>query len=106
MSDAEGSLAKASTSTRQYQGRWCYSYRGIDRNGHPADVRLSETRDLAAAKAFFRSARDGTGVVPNRVTSDGHSSYPGAIVSALGEHVTSRSRWLDAGSYIRGVFAS
>ena len=34
-------------------GRWCYLYRAIDRNGQLVDVRLSETRDLAAAKAFW-----------------------------------------------------
>ncbi len=66
-------------------GQWYYLYRAIDRNGHLVDVRLSKTRDLAAAKAFFRSARAVTGVVPDRVTSDGHSSYPRAIASELGE---------------------
>ena len=34
-------------------GRWCYLYRAIDRFGALVDVRLSETRDMAAAKAFF-----------------------------------------------------
>ncbi len=72
-------------------GRWCYPYRAIDRHGHLVDVRLSQTRDLAAAKAFFRSARAVTGVVPDRVTSDGHSSYPRAIACELGEEVTHRT---------------
>ena len=36
------------------------------------DVRLSETRDLAAARAFFRSACAVTGVVPDRVTTGSH----------------------------------
>jgi putative transposase len=72
-------------------GRWCYLYRAIDRNGHLVDVRLSETRDLAAAKAFFRSARAVTGVTPDRVTSDGHRSYPRAIACELGEDVTHRT---------------
>ncbi len=72
-------------------GRWCYLYRAIDRNGHLVDVRLSETRDLAPAKAFFRSARAVTDVVPDRVTSDGHSSYPRAIACGLGEDVTHRT---------------
>ncbi len=72
-------------------GRWCYLYRAIDRNGHLVDGRLSETRDLAAAKAFFRSALTVTGVVPDRVTSDGHSSYPRAIACELGEDVTHRT---------------
>ncbi len=72
-------------------GRWYYLYRAIDRNGHLVDVRLSKTRDLAAARAFFRSARGVTGVVPDRVTSDGHSAYPRAIALELGEHVTHRT---------------
>ena len=55
------------------------------------DVRLSETRDLAAAKAFFRSAHAVSGVVPDRVTTDGHSSYPRAIACELGEDVTHRT---------------
>ena len=38
------------------QGEWHYLYRAIDRDGNLVDVRLSETRDLAAAEAFFRSA--------------------------------------------------
>ncbi len=48
-------------------GRWCYLYRAIDRNGHLVDVRLSETRDLAGAKAFFHSALVVTGVTPDRI---------------------------------------
>src|SRR4051794_11981609 len=38
------------------QGRWCYLYRAIDRSGALVDVMFSERRDMAAAKAFFRSA--------------------------------------------------
>jgi putative transposase len=63
------------------QGRWCYLYRAIDRHGALVDVRLSETRDMEAAKAFFRSAKVVTGVIPARVTTDGHDSYPRAIRS-------------------------
>lgn len=66
-------------------GRWCYLYRAIDRTGNLVDVRLSETRDLAAAKAFFTSARIVTGITPQRVTTDGHDAYPGAIKAELGE---------------------
>ena len=65
------------------QGRWCYLYRAIDRFGALVDVRLSETRDMAAAKAFFRSAKAVTGVIPARVTTDGHDSYPRAIRTEL-----------------------
>src|SRR3954462_1942555 len=37
-------------------------YRAIDRDGNLVDVYLSETRDIAAAKAFLRSARSVTQV--------------------------------------------
>jgi putative transposase len=60
------------------------------------DVRLSETRDMAAATAFFRSAKTVTGVTPARVTTDGHDSYPSAIRTELGKAVRHRtSRYLN-----------
>jgi transposase-like protein len=34
------------------QGRWCYRYRVIDTSGVLVDVRLSETRDMAAARGL------------------------------------------------------
>jgi putative transposase len=49
------------------------------------DVLLSETRDKAAAEAFFRSVRTVTGWVPERVTPDGHDAYPAASKAVLGE---------------------
>ena len=50
---------------------------------------LSEHRDLAAARAFFRSAKPVTGVTPDRVTTDGRDTYPRAIRTELGKHVGS-----------------
>ena len=73
------------------KGRLVYLYRAIDRDGNLVDVRLSETRDKTAARAFFRSACTVTGRIPARVTSDGHSSYPGAIKAELGETVRHRT---------------
>ena len=73
------------------RGRWCYLYRAIDRNGDLVDTMLSEHRDMAAAQAFFRSARSATGLVPDRVTTDGHGSYPRAIRSTLGRRVVHRT---------------
>ena len=64
-------------------GRWCYLYRAIDRNGTLVDVLFSETRDMAAARAFFRSAQAVTGVTPDRVTTDGHEDH-GASKAATG----------------------
>src|SRR5580704_10309521 len=70
---------------------WQYLYRAIDRAGALVDVMLSEHRDLAAAKVFFRSAKAVTGVTPDRVTTDGHDAYPRAIPTELGRHVRHRT---------------
>jgi putative transposase len=73
------------------RGRWCYLYRAIDRTGALVDTMLSEHRDMAAAKAFFRSAKSATGLTPDRVTTDGHGCYPRAIRATLGRHVEHRT---------------
>jgi transposase-like protein len=76
-------------------GRWCYVYRAIDSSGALVDVLFREQRDMKAARAFFRSAQAATGVMPKRVTTDGHDSYPRAIRTELGKdvrHRTSRYR--------------
>ena len=74
----------------------------LNRAQHPSDivalmdVLFSERRDMAAAKAFFRSAKVVTGVVPNRVTTDSHDSCPRAIRTELGKAVRPRtSRYLN-----------
>src|ERR671932_836021 len=64
-------------------GRWCYVYRAIDSTGALVDVLFSEHRDMKAAEAFFRSAKAVTGTTPDRVTTDGHDSYPRAIRAEL-----------------------
>jgi putative transposase len=51
------------------RGRWAYLYRAIDRDGNLVDTMLSEHRDMAAAQAFFRSAKAATGITPERVTT-------------------------------------
>jgi transposase-like protein len=44
---------------------WRYLYRAIDRSGALVDGMFSEHRDMAAAKAFFASAKMVTGVTPS-----------------------------------------
>ena len=51
------------------------------------DVRLSEKRDMAAAKAFFKQAHEVADVPPERVFTDGHRSYPRAIEEEWGTEV-------------------
>ena len=52
---------------------------------------LSQHSDMKAAKAFFRSARATMGYRPDRVTTDGHASYPRAIRIVLGKAVQHRT---------------
>lgn len=71
-------------------GVWKYLYRAIDRDGNLIDSRLSEHRDMDAAKRFFSAALEVAGQVPERVTTDGHDSSPRAIRETLGEGVKHR----------------
>jgi len=55
---------------------------------------LSTTRDMDAAKRFFACALKAVGQPPEKVTTDGHDSYPRAVRETLGPdvyHRTSRS---------------
>lgn len=75
----------------RFPWRWCYLYRAIDRSGALVDVMFGEHRDMTAAQAFFRSAQATTGTTPDRVTTDGHDSYPRAIRTELGKGVRHRT---------------
>ncbi len=72
-------------------GRWCYVYRAIDREGNLVDALLSERRDMDAAQRFFRQARALAGDAPAQVTTDGHDAYPRAIRETLGDGVSHRT---------------
>jgi putative transposase len=74
-------------------GRWCYMYRAIDREGNLVEALLSERRDMAAAQRFFAQALEVAEQAPEQVTTDGHDAYPRAIRETLGDgasHRTSR----------------
>src|SRR5919206_958886 len=61
------------------RGKWHYLYRGIDQDGQVLDCWLSQTRDLAAAEAFFRRTIGWTGCMPEHVVTDKAAFYPTAI---------------------------
>ncbi len=67
------------------KGTWC------DRDGNLVDSMVSEKRDMEAAKRFFKQAVDVVGHIPERVTTDGHDSYPRAIRETLGSDVLHRT---------------
>jgi putative transposase len=65
-------------------------YRAIDRDANRVDTMVSETRDMTAATVVCRSAKATMGFGPDRVTTDGHGSYPRAIRTTLGWKVQHR----------------
>ncbi|GHO63076.1 hypothetical protein KSC_019680 [Ktedonobacter sp. SOSP1-52] len=71
-------------------GKWCYVYRAIDRDGNLVNSMVSEKRNMDAAKRFFLQAVATIGQAPERVTTDGHDSYPRAIRETFGKEVIHR----------------
>ena len=51
------------------RGKWAYLYRAVDRDGQTLEFMLSENRDTAAARRFFKRAI-GTNGVPERIAID------------------------------------
>ena len=72
-------------------GKWCYLYRAIDEDGNLVDSKLSEKRDMDAAKQFFKQAVAVVGHTPEQVTTDEHRSYPHAIRETMGNDVLHRT---------------
>ena len=72
------------------KGKWSYLYRAIDRDGNLVESMLSATRDMEAARRFFRSAQSMVNAAPTQVTTDGTDAYPRAIREVLGSRVQHR----------------
>ena len=51
------------------KGKWTYLYRAVDRDGQTLDFMLSERRDLAAVRRFFKKTITSNGV-PQKVVID------------------------------------
>lgn len=57
------------------RGKWTYLYHAVDRDRQTLDVMLSEHRDTAAARRFFKRAVDTNGV-PDRIAIDKRRAVP------------------------------
>jgi len=73
-------------------GRQRYLFRAIDEQGQIIDVYLSDRRNAAAARAFFKQSLETSGVTPTRVTTDKAKCYPPVIrtMLPLAEHRSSK----------------
>jgi transposase-like protein len=61
------------------RGQWVYLYRAVDKCGQTIDFRLSKTRDVSAAKAFFKKAIRHQGQPPFTITLDGYAASHRAV---------------------------
>jgi transposase-like protein len=61
------------------RGHWTYLYRAVDKCGQTIDFWLSRTRDVSAAKAFFRRAIRHEGRPPHTITLDGYAASHRAV---------------------------
>src|SRR5947209_16370724 len=60
------------------KGEWVYLYRAVDKRGKTVESYLSRTRDMTAAKAFFRKAFKHHGE-PRVITLDGFEPTHAAL---------------------------
>ena len=66
------------------EGRWCYFYMAIDKEGNLVDMYLSDVRDQAAAEAFFKQVQNTTGIIPMQITTDKEAAVYPAIEAIFG----------------------
>jgi len=60
------------------RGEWKYLYRAVDKQCNTVDFLLSEHRDIAAAKSFFKKAIESRGI-PEKITLDGYAASHTAV---------------------------
>ncbi len=78
-------------------GRHAYLYRAVDQDGQVVDASVSERRNAAAARAFFKRALEATKVTPERVTTDKAKCYPPARRAVLPGVEHRRAKYLSNG---------
>ncbi len=72
------------------EGRWCYLYRAIDKEGNLVDVYLSDVRDQTAAEKFFRQTQKTTDVTPTQITTDKEPALYPAIKNVFSTEIKHR----------------
>jgi hypothetical protein len=85
------------------RGRWAYLYRAVDRDGDTVDFRLSPTRDVAAAKAFFRKALRTHKCAPFSITLDGYAASHRAVREMPREEEAWKNTKLRSSKYLNNL---
>jgi transposase-like protein len=84
------------------KGRWTYLYRAVDKQGRTVDFLLSERRDVAAAKRFFRNAIKNNGI-PRVVTLDAYAASHRAIAELKSVGTLPRRVRIRSSKYLNNV---
>ena len=84
------------------QGRWTYLYRAVDKYGRTVDFLLSERRDVAAAKRFFRQAMKNNGT-PRVITLDAYAASHRAVRELKSEGSMPRRVQIRSSKYLNNV---
>jgi transposase-like protein len=85
------------------RGEWTYLYRAVDKAGHTVDFRLSRTRDVAAAKSFFKKAMKHEGRPPHTITLDGYAASHRAVREIRNEGLLPKRTRLRSSKYLNNL---
>jgi transposase-like protein len=85
------------------RGHWTYLYRAVDKRGRTIDFRLSRTRDVSAAKAFFRKAIGHEGRPPQTITLDGYAASHRAVREMRGDGLLPKRTKLRSSKYLNNL---
>jgi transposase-like protein len=85
------------------RGEWTYLYRAVDKAGLTVDFRLSRTRNVAAAKAFFRKAVQHEGRSPQTITLDGYAASHRAVREIREDGLLSKRTRLRSSKYLNNL---
>ena len=85
------------------RGQWTYLYRAVDKAGQTVDFWLSTTRDVAAAKAFFKKAIRHVGRSPHTITLDGYAASHRAVREMQEDGLLPRRTKLRSSKYLNNL---
>jgi IS6 family transposase len=85
------------------KGRDRFLYRAVDSTGQTIDFLLTDRRDAAAAKRFFRRALRNDNSMPRAVNVDKNPAYPRAVMELKADGTISRRCRLRQCKYLNNI---
>jgi len=80
-----------------------YLYRAVDKAGNTVDFRLSDRRNVAAAKTFFKKAIRHQGHAPHTITLDGYAASHRAVREMQNADMLPKSTKLRSSKYLNNL---